>query len=251
MSRKKHYTKGASIDSAIIGIITSTFDAVTTLVFYCLYGSYLLIKSIVTRRSIEKHSLKQRKAFKRTFVGISLITGLIALFAYLINPVIVVPFAFIGSIIVLVLLLKYLLRWHKRKLVTGGIDKYLRRALELMDTTSKWYNDENTANQELVSCLKAQHIDATYQCRLSSGRTVDAKVGDILIEGKLSPDTAEVDRLLGQLSSYMQHSNMVNVVIYGKLDKEARERIEDEITGRYVNKVFLTYLDNPHRLRVQ
>ena len=36
-------------------------------------------------------------------------------------------------------------------------------------------------------------IEAVYPYRLSNGRTADAKVGDVLIEGKLSPDTAEVD----------------------------------------------------------
>lgn len=68
-------------------------------------------------------------------------------------------------------------------------------------------------------------------------------------EGKLSPDTAEVDRLIGQLSSYTQYANKLNVVIYGKLGKDARIRIENEIQSRYLNRVFLTYLNNPRRIR--
>lgn len=32
------------------------------------------------------------------------------------------------------------------------------------------------------------------------------RVGDVLVEGKLSPDTAEVDRLIGQISDYTKYS---------------------------------------------
>jgi hypothetical protein len=39
------------------------------------------------------------------------------------------------------------------------------------------------------------------------------------------------------------------VVIYGRLDQHARERIENEIEQRYLQKVFLSYLDNPRRHR--
>lgn len=131
----------------------------------------------------------------------------------------------------------------------SGIDEYLREALETMDSTAKWYNNEEEANKELVTCLKAQGVEAEYQYRLPNGRTVDAKVYGFLIEGKLSPDTAEVDRLLGQLSDYTQYGNKVNVVIYGQLGKNARRRIENEIRLRYDKKVFLTYLDNPKRQR--
>jgi hypothetical protein len=68
---------------------------------------------------------------------------------------------------------------------------------------------------------------------------------------KLSPDTAEIDRLIGQLSHYTQYSdgNKVNVVIYGEFSEEAKTRIEKEIHLRYEGKVFLSYLDNPQRLR--
>ena len=138
-----------------------------------------------------------------------------------------------------------------RALITSEIDKYLHKALEIMDSTDNWYNDEDEANKGFVSVLKAMGVEAVYLYRLSSGRTADAKVGDVLIEGKLSPDTAEVDRLIGQISHYVQYSegNKVNIVIYGELTEEARERIEGEILQRYVGKVFLSYLDNPQRLR--
>ena len=117
-----------------------------------------------------------------------------------------------------------------------------------MDTTARWYNDESVANNELVSCLKSQGVPAEPQHVLPNGRKVDAKVGDFLIEGKLSPDTAEVDRLIGQVSEYSKYGK-VNIVIYGRLDKDAKRRIENEIHLRYLNKVFLTYLDNPKRRR--
>jgi hypothetical protein len=140
---------------------------------------------------------------------------------------------------------------QKRKRITSEIDKHLRKALETMDTTGRWYSNEEEANRELVSCLKSQNIDAIYQYRLSSGRTADARVGDVLIEGKLSPYTAEVDRLIGQLSQYSKYPYKINVVIYGQMDKEARRRIENEIDSRYRGKVFLTCLENPRRQRAQ
>ena len=142
-------------------------------------------------------------------------------------------------------------RQRKRALITSEIDKHLHRALEIMDSTDKWYNDETAANKELVSVLKAIGIEAVYPYRLSSGRTADAKVGNVLIEGKLSPDMAEVDRLIGQISHYVQYSerNKINIVIYGKLTEEARERIKREILQRHVGKVFLSCLDNAQRLR--
>ncbi len=97
--------------------------------------------------------------------------------------------------------------------------------------------------------LKSLNVYATYGYKLPNGRTADAKVGNVLIEGKLSPDTAEVDRLIGQLSDYTQYANKLNVVIYGQFDREAKRRIENEIQSRYLGKVFLTYLNNPRRLR--
>jgi hypothetical protein len=138
-----------------------------------------------------------------------------------------------------------------RELITSEIDKYLHNALQIMDTTAKWYNNEDEANRELVSVLKAQNIDAVYLHRLPNGRTADARVGNVLIEGKLSPDTSEIDRLIGQISDYTQYSgkNKVNIVIYGKLTQDAKNRIEREIQLRYIGQVFLSYLENPQRLR--
>jgi hypothetical protein len=140
---------------------------------------------------------------------------------------------------------------QNRELITSEIDKYLHNALQIMDTTAKWYNNEDEANRELVSVLKAQNIDAVYLHRLSNGRTADAKVGNVLIEGKLSPDTSEIDRLIGQISDYVQYSNgnKINIVIYGELTQDAKNRIEREIQSRYIGQVFLSYLDNPQRLR--
>ena len=159
-------------------------------------------------------------------------------------------FALLAGVLVLTPIAILLRKQIRRKAISGEIGKYLQGALEAMDSTAKWYTDENEANRELVSCLKAKGIpDVTYQYKLRDGETADAKVGNILIEGKLSPNTGEVDRLLGQLTRYTQHGHKVNVVIYGRLDQYARSRIEKEIQSRYPNRVFLTYLDNPKRQR--
>lgn len=139
----------------------------------------------------------------------------------------------------------------KRKLITSEIDKHLQRALRIMDNTAKYYNNENEANRELVSVLNAQGIEAKYLYRLSNGRIADAEVGNVLIEGKLSPDTREVDQLIGQIGDYAQHSSdyKINIVCYGELTEIGRERIEEEVLQRYAGKVFLSYLENPQRLR--
>jgi hypothetical protein len=84
---------------------------------------------------------------------------------------------------------------------------------------------------------------------LPNGRTPDAKAGDILIEGKLSPNTTDVDRLIGQLGDYAPYSDNIHVVIYGSICAKSRDRIQNEIDTRYPNKVFLDYLVNPTRQR--
>jgi len=133
------------------------------------------------------------------------------------------------------------------------LDKYLRSVLENMDTTGNWYNNEEEANRELISGLKSQSSmfnDSIYQYQLPDGTTADAKVGNFLIEGKLSPKTAEVDRLIGQLGRYSKYGYKINVVIYGELSEDARRRIENEIQERgWLGEVFLTALDNPSRQR--
>ncbi len=140
-------------------------------------------------------------------------------------------------------------RFFRRRRLASELGGILKRALEAMDDTAKTYTTEEEANKELVSILKMQGHDATYQFRLNDGRTADARVGNFLIEGKLAPKIKGVDRLIGQLAAYSKHPYKVNVVIYGHLAKPALKRIEDEITERYPSKVFLTYLENPKRRR--
>jgi hypothetical protein len=41
-----------------------------------------------------------------------------------------------------------------------------------MDTTGKSYRKEDAANRELVSCLKAMNVDATYYYKLNNGKIV-------------------------------------------------------------------------------
>ena len=229
--------------------IIAILDTIVTLWFIVFYGGYLLIKSLITHRPIEKHSLAQQKAFKRSFVGIIIIIGLAVIMCIAFPPAraMFIFFALVFLIPLTIILIK---KRQRRQAITSNIDSHLKKALETMDTTAKWYNNEEEANRELVSCLKAQGInDVHYQYRLSNGRTVDAKVGDVLIEGKLSPDTSEIDRLIGQLSDYTHYGNRLNVVIYGYFNKEARRRIEDVIHTHYLNKVFLTYINNPRRNR--
>lgn len=121
---------------------------------------------------------------------------------------------------------------------------------QAMDSTSKTYRDEKEANKELVSVIKGLGHNAIYEFRMPNGRTADAKVDNVLIEGKLTPNRAdEVDRLIGQLQEYCQSKYRVNVVIYGPADKRSLSRIEKEIATRYPHKAFLTYLKTAKRIR--
>lgn len=134
--------------------------------------------------------------------------------------------------------------------ISLDIGNHIEKALGIMDTTAKYYNDENEANRELVSTLKAMNVNATYQYPLPNGRIADAKVSDLLVEGKLSPNITDVDGLLGQIIDYTQYGDKLYIVIYGKLDNNSKRRIENEIHLRYPQRVFLATLPNPRRLRV-
>jgi hypothetical protein len=129
-----------------------------------------------------------------------------------------------------------------------GFEDSLCTVLRSMDATAEWYSDEDEANRELVSCLKVLGFQAIYHHTLPNGRTVDAKVYGNLIEGKLSPETAEVDRLIGQLTELAKF-NRVYIVVYGPLDRHSEERIKGEIHDRYQGRVSLICLEDPKRRR--
>ena len=155
--------------------------------------------------------------------------------------------------LVVLVILWFTLRWgykyYKNRKITGELENYLQKALKAMDQTSNTYTDEKAANKELATTLRALGLPVEYEYRLNDRRIADIKVGDVLIEGKLSPKTDEVDRLLGQLQDYCTYKHKVNIVIYGHLDNYSLKRISDEINNRYPSKAFLTCLKNPHRKR--
>ncbi len=202
----------------------------------------------MSRKSKSTLTKKQQRALNK-FIGWSIISVLVIwALIYLIQNYGI----YIGIIITVVLILVILWvtrKYLKRRKLKSEIGDILKKALEAMDDTAKTYTDEEEANKELVSILKVQGHDATYQFRLSDGRRVDAKVGNFLIEGKLAPTIDEVDRLIGQVQAYTKHPYCVNIVIYGHIAKPALKRIEDEIQERYPKKVFLTCLENPKRRR--
>jgi hypothetical protein len=160
-------------------------------------------------------------------------------------------------VILIISLFIFLFRTHRISFSSvskkdPSLDVYnkLHEALEIMDKTANYYNDENEANRALVSILKAQNISAFYQYRLLNGRIADAKVMDVLVEGKLSPNTAEVDGLIGTFEDYTRYRHKLFIVIYGKLSDDAKRRIDNEIHCRYLNRIYLVVLPNPRRLRV-
>jgi hypothetical protein len=137
---------------------------------------------------------------------------------------------------------------NRQESLKNDLDFHIGRALEIIDKSAIWYRDENSANLELVTSLRTMGYDAEYQPRLRNGAIADIRVGDTLIEGKLSPNKAEIDRLLGQLTEYVKVSNKIHIIIYGTLSKYALYRILDEIR-KYQIKIVLTALPRPHRDR--
>jgi len=165
------------------------------------------------------------------------------------------PFAMLFVALIIWLALKYrknkkdMEEYFKNIVPPSVLSTYIEEALTAMDNTFKWYSNEEEANKELVSILKNRGIDIKYQFELDNSRTADAKGDGFIIEGKLEPNTAEVDRLIGQLKVYSGYSNQIYVVIYGRLNEMACVRILDEIEERYNNKVFLIFLQDPKRVR--
>ncbi len=203
----------------------------------------------MSRKSRKRLTARQRQELNARFIAWLVILGIGFWFlVYLVQNYGV----FIGIIVAVTLALVMfwqIRKFLRRRRMTSELGSILKKALKAMDDTARTYTNEEEANKELVGILKSQGYDATYQFRLGDDRTADAKVENVLVEGKLAPHTAEVDRLIGQIGAYSRYSYRVNVVIYGYLSKTARERIENEIDERYRNKVFLTYLENPRRRR--
>jgi hypothetical protein len=124
----------------------------------------------------------------------------------------------------------------------------LNAALRAMDTTHKWYTNEEEANRELVSSLKAMGHNAVYHQYLGDGRTADAFFEGSIVEAKLDPSQSEVDRLEGQIVEYLKYPYAVRVVLYGQVDYQLLLRIK-EIVSRRPERIFLTYLPNAKRVR--
>jgi len=126
----------------------------------------------------------------------------------------------------------------------------LMNALVSMDNTFKWYENEDSANRELISTLHALGFgDAAYHQLLSNGRTADGFVSDSIIEGKLDLTHSDsIDRLLGQIDDYLVSSYDIHIVLYGMADSNALNRIRNKIKNN-PNRLFLSYLTQPQRTR--
>jgi hypothetical protein len=204
-----------------------------------------------------KHRRLTKKQREEKAITWAIVIGVILFgFIYLVNliephlPKIGLVIGIIVALVVVTFILLRVLKYLRKLKVQSEIHDYLLKALEKMDTTGRYYNDEGEANRELATALKVLGINATYEHILPDRRRADIKVGDIIIEGKLSPNMDEVDRLLGQVQGYCSRGYKVNIVIYGRLEDEYRKRIENEILERYEKRVFLTFLPNPKRMRV-
>ncbi len=212
---------------------------------------FRLFKTIAFEKRAKAH--QHRKFLVADIIGAAgflvISVSLAALNLFWTRPLFIATSLFIVGMLLLALAIKYIRKRIRGKYTESDVTRSLERALRKMDSTSKWYRDEDAANAELVTSLRTLDIDAAYGYKLPNGRIVDARVGNELVEGKLSPDTSETDRLIGQLAEYTRYGDKLHIVIYGRLDSDSRRRIEREISNRYLGKVFLVSLPNPRRLR--
>jgi hypothetical protein len=152
--------------------------------------------------------------------------------------------------------------WGKGPLTTTAVSKttrldeiagFVRQALENMDSSGKRYADEEAANSELETSLKflLPHDHIECQARIRDNTTVDLKIGNILIEGKLDlQHKTEADRLSGQLDGYCLGTTYgVVLVVYGEISKSIRDSIERKIHDHYPDRVRLVALQHPKRTR--
>jgi len=254
LSKSRRITENGAL--LIIGIFTILLWVVLNIlitinpIYLAITVALLLSMVIYGRIRIRRSKRRPRQVVPvPQFLAIMALLAIPLYFIIEILALFWIVIIFIAVIVLGVFTYLWFRKYKKKKLITSEINDHLLKALKTMDTTYKWYNKEEEANRELVSCLKSQGVEAIYQYRLPNGRTADAKVGNVLIEGKLSPDTGEVDRLIGQLSDYIKFGK-VSIVIYGALSKEAKRRIESEILQpRYLNKISLTYLSKSTRQR--
>jgi hypothetical protein len=129
----------------------------------------------------------------------------------------------------------------------------IRKALEHIDNLKRPYRDEEEANQQLFSILKAfaPDKDIEYQPKYNGQPTGDIRIDNAIIEGKLDPSSiTEIDRLIGQIDRYCKNTPYkIKVVIYGIINQEAIERILDFSALNVTGRVSLINLPNPQRRR--
>ena len=154
----------------------------------------------MSRRSKRRLTTKKRRELNNRVIAWSIIVAIgFWLLIYLLQNYglyIGITAAIILALVMFWQIRKYL----RRRRMTSELGDILKRALKAMDDTAKTYTDEEEANKELVSILKMQGHDTTYQFRLGDGRIADAKVGNFLLEGKLAP---KIDEVVQQLKDFM------------------------------------------------
>jgi hypothetical protein len=122
------------------------------------------------------------------------------------------------------------------------------KSLGQINTTCPTYIDEEAANRELCTCLKLLGHNSIYDYR-GLGRQIDIFADSSIIEGKLEPNTAELDRLIGQITDFLTTPCHIYIVCYGLTEQRALDRIKTQIVNLHPNKVNLVYLLNPQRCR--
>lgn len=116
-----------------------------------------------------------------------------------------------------------------QKAVSSQIKDILRRIRQF--EAPRKPSKESQLEDLLVTHLRVWYSDLRTQ--LSYERTkIDAQIGRIGIEIKLSPDEAELDRLYGQIDKYLEHLNSVIAVIFYERSRESTESFKKRMIKR-------------------
>jgi hypothetical protein len=142
------------------------------------------------------------------------------------------------------------IREEMQALRAKTLNEALLQALATIDGTHSTYTNEDEANRELTSCLNAMGHSAVYHQMLNNGRTTDILLDGIaIIEGKLDPSQADIDRLIGQMQDYISTSYPIYIVIYGNISNGLLNRINEQLISKHPDQISLVRLNNSNRSR--
>lgn len=115
------------------------------------------------------------------------------------------------------------------KAVSSQIKEVLKRIRQFEPPRRP--SKESQLEDLLVTYLRVWYPDLRTQLSYERAK-IDAQIGRIGIEIKLSPDEGELDRLYGQIDKYLEHLDSVIAVIFYERSRESTESFKKRMVKR-------------------